>query len=118
MATLKILLGDVSARWRRVLKELAQDDDRLQLVGEAGGPVEILLQTKKISADVVVLSQTVGGGEPGICSHLLLEYPNLVVVLVPIDSGPNIFYRLVLFREIVEASKDALHAMLRKQFSD
>jgi hypothetical protein len=118
MPTLKILLGEVSTGWRRVLRELAQDDDRLQLVGEAAGPVEILLQTKRISADVVVLSQTVGGGEPGICSHLLLEYPNLVVVLVPIDSGPHILYRLVLLREIAEASKDALHAMLRKHFTD
>ena len=114
MTSVRILLGEIGTRWGQVLKELAEGDDQLQILGEAEGPIDILLRTKGLSADLVVLSHTPNGGEPGICSHLLLEYPNLVVVLVPSDSGPNILCRMVLHREIRDASKEALRVLLRK----
>lgn len=100
--------------WKRVLKELSHEDPQLQIVGEADEPVDVLLKTGKAKADVVVLPQTIHGGEPGICSHLLLEYPNLVVVLVPSEVGPNLLCRMVLYREISDASKEALRLMFRK----
>jgi hypothetical protein len=114
MPNVKILLGALGTPWTRALGELVGENDQLQIVGQADEPVDILLQAKRVNADVVVLSQAPHGGEPGICSHLLLEYPNLVVVLVPSDSGPNVICRVVLIREVRDASREALRIMLRK----
>jgi DNA-binding NarL/FixJ family response regulator len=114
MPNVKVLLGDIGIAWTRVVRELVGENDQLQIVGRAEEPVDILLQAKTANADVVVLSQALHGGEPGICSHLLLEYPNLVVVLVPSDSGPNVVCRMVLLREVRDASREALRIMLRK----
>jgi len=110
----KILLGDIEAGWRRVLRELAGENNQLEIIGEVKQAIDILLQAKKASADVVVLPQEIHGREPGICSHLLLEYPNLVVLLVPSNGGPNVLCRMVLYREIRDASKESLRIMLRK----
>src|SRR6266403_6385960 len=114
MPNVKILLGDIGTAWGQAVRELVGENDQLQIVGQAQKPVDILLQAKTANADVVVLSQALHGGEPGICSHLLLEYPNLVVVLVPSESGPNLVCRIVLHREVREASREALRIMLRK----
>jgi DNA-binding NarL/FixJ family response regulator len=114
MPNVKILLGDIGTAWTRVVRELVGENDQLHIVGQAEEAIDILVQVKRADADVVVLSQVLYGGEPGICSHLLLEYPNLVVVLVPSDSGPNVVCRIVLHREVREASREALRIMLRK----
>jgi hypothetical protein len=112
--SVRILLGDITSRWKWVLIELAEEEKQLQIVGEAQGAMDILLQTKIQRADLVVLSQTPDGGEPGACSHLLLEYPNLTVVLVPSDTGQNMLYRMVLHKETQQASKEALRTMLQQ----
>jgi len=114
MPNVKILLGDIGTAWGQAVRELVGENDQLQIVGQTQEPVDMLLQAKRANADVVILSQALHGGEPGICSHLLLEYPNLVVVLVPSDSGPNIVCRMVLHREVRDASIAALRIMLRK----
>jgi len=110
----KILLADIGVAWARTLRELVTENNQLQIVAEAKEPIDILLHAKSAKVDIVILSQTPDGGEPGICSHLLLEYPNLIVVLVPSESGPNVLHRLVLHREVRTACKETLKIMLRK----
>jgi len=118
MSSVKILLGDLGTAWEQAVRALVSENHQLQIVGQAQEPVDMLLQAKRSEADVVILSQSPHGGEPGICSHLLLEYPNLVVVLVPSGSGPNVVCRMVLHREVREASIAALRIMLRKLDAD
>src|ERR1700686_3173318 len=118
MSTVNILLGDIGAAWSQAVRALVGENDQLHIVGQAEAPVDMLLQAKRSNADVVILSQSRHGGEPGICSHLLLEYPNLVVVLVPSDGGPNVVCRMVLHREVRDASIAALRTMLRKLEAD
>jgi|SRR5271165_5552658 len=114
MPTVKILLGDVPTEWRSILSELAEEDDEIQIIGEALDPVDILVKVKNLKVNVVVLSQTPEGGEPGICSHILLEYPNLPLILVPLAGGPNVLCRLMQKRDTREASKEALDLLLRQ----
>lgn len=114
MPIVKMLLGEIGTEWKRIVEELVAENGKLLIVGEAEKPVDILLQARKANADVVVLSQELQGGEPGVCSHLLLEYPNVVVVLVPSEDGPNVLCRMALYREIREASSEVFRDMLRK----
>jgi DNA-binding NarL/FixJ family response regulator len=112
MSNANILLGAVATAWRRAIQELAQENEQLQIVGEIQNPVDILLQVKQTNANVVILSQTPNGTEPGICSHLLLEYPNVALVLVPNEAGPDVLCRMILIRKVREASKEGLRDML------
>src|SRR3979411_3138826 len=108
MPTVKILLGAIGTEWRRTVEQRRGENGKLQIVGEVEQLVDILLQARRANADVVVLSQEPHGGEPGVCSHLLLEYPNVVIVLVPSDGGPNVLCRMALYREVRDASREAL----------
>jgi AmiR/NasT family two-component response regulator len=110
----RILFGDISTEWKRTLSGLAFEEG-IEVIGEAVEPLNLLLQVNQHAADVVVLSQLENGGEPGICSHLLLEYSNLGILLLPStpDSGP--LHWMVLHREVVkEASTEGLRYVLRK----
>jgi hypothetical protein len=118
MSSVKIMLGDIGTTWEQAVRTLVLESNRLQIVGQAQEPVDMLLQAKRLDADVLILSQSRHGCEPGICSHLLLEYPNLVVVLVPSDSGPKVICRMVLHREVRDASSAALRIMLRELDAD
>ncbi len=81
----KVLLALESAPLRELLKDLVEREPGLALAGEVevADPIDLLVGVKKTQADVVV--QTWQGSEemPGICSHLLTEFPDLLVIGVP-----------------------------------
>jgi hypothetical protein len=109
----RVLLGKISAEWMAILADLIRSDARLEIVGVLESPLDVLLRAKELSADVVVLSQLRDGGEPGICSHFLLEYPNVALVLLPPSPGANVLLRLVLRKQTFGgASRTSLHSAL------
>jgi hypothetical protein len=108
--SLRILLGKISPDWMAVIAELVRSDSGLEIVGVLESPLDVLLRTKELSADLVVLSQLRDGGEPGICSHFLLEYPNVELLLLPASPGENVLWRMVLRKQNCgKASRTALH---------
>jgi DNA-binding NarL/FixJ family response regulator len=112
--TVRILLGKISAEWKRTLVELAQTDSDLEIVGTAENSIDILLQARELQADVVVLARPPGGKEPGLCSHLILEYPNLAVLILPGNRKCDVLRRMVLRKESWgEVSKEVLRAALK-----
>ncbi len=112
--TTRILLGTISAGWQRTLLDLVQADSDLEIVGATDDAVDLLMQIQQLKADVVVLSQLPGGGEPGVCSHLLLEYPNVTVLLLPPNGGYETLCRMVLRKEIWKrVSKETLREALK-----
>jgi len=113
----RILLGKVGAEWGSTLADLARPENDLEIVGRVNDVLDLLLQTGELKPDVVVLAQPPGGGEPGVCSHLMLEHPNVVVLLLPSTSGLHVMWRMVLRKESwSEASKETIHAALKAQF--
>jgi DNA-binding NarL/FixJ family response regulator len=112
--TVRILLGTIGAEWQRTLLDLAQSDGDLEIVGMAASAMDLLLQVEELKADVVVLSQVSGGEEPGICSHLMLEYPDVAVLLLPGTPRRNAVWRMVLRKESwKDASKEILRTALK-----
>jgi hypothetical protein len=111
---LKILLGKISSDWMAIIADLAHSGSGLEIVGVLESPLDVLLRTKELSADLVVLSQLRGGGEPGICTHFLLEYPNVELLLLPASPGESLLWRMVLRKQNYgEASRNALQAALQ-----
>ena len=114
---LRILLGKLSADWMAIIGEIARLDDGLEIVGVLESPLDILLRTAELRPDMVLLPQLRGGGEPGICSHFLLEYPNVELLLLPGTPGANSVLRMVLRKENCgEASKHLLHGLMQAAF--
>lgn len=110
---LRVLLGEISSEWEQILKRLAAADQGLKIVGQVNDSLRLLLEARTLQADVVVLSQLPDGSEPGICSHLVLELPNVIVVLVPASSAAHSLIRMVLYREQLPASGTALYSAIR-----
>jgi DNA-binding NarL/FixJ family response regulator len=113
MPGLRILLGEINSEWASLVKRLAAADQGIKIVGQVKHPLDLLLQAKTLNVDVVVISQLPDGGEPGICSHLVLEVPNVTIVLVPTSAAPAMLIRMVLYRDQLPASEKALYAAIR-----
>jgi hypothetical protein len=104
----------IDAEWKRLLMDVVESDSDLKVVGIAESAMDILLQAEDRKADVVVLAELPGGGEPGICSHLMLEYPNVAVVLLPCEPRYGVLRRMVLRKESwQEVSQEILLAALK-----
>jgi len=87
------------------------------VVGEALDPLEVLLAVRRTEADVVVTTLP-SSREPGISSHLLAEYPQLVVVALDPEGHRAILYRQVLVKETLDnADNKNLFSKLRKLIS-
>jgi hypothetical protein len=115
---MRILLGEIGAEWKRILLELASHDNDLEIVGTAEHAMDVLLRVAELKANVVVLAQLPGGGEPGVCSHLMLECPNVAILLLPASCGYGVLWRMVLRKESwSEISKEGLLAALKTSFT-
>lgn len=83
---------------REVLLEELGNQVEIQAIEVDPDPVELLPAVDRYEADVVVISLD-ESGDPGICSHLLAEYPSLLIIALSPSQERAILYRQVITRE-------------------
>ncbi len=105
------LLANRPRMIREVLRELIERQEDMEVVGEALDPVDILMAVREKEPDAIVLALS-GSEEPGLCSHLLAEYPNLTILGLRSD-GKTAFIRPRRI-EIVEPSEQSILYTLRQ----
>lgn len=66
------------------VRRLVDDQDDMEVVGDCRGPMKILQETGRLSADAVILARE-QAEDPGLCSQLLAVYPDLVILTVTPD---------------------------------
>lgn len=71
------------------------------VVGEITDPVEILIMTGEREAEVVVMDSLNGETDPGICSHLLSEFPDLLILALSPGLEQAIIYRQSISKELL-----------------
>ena len=92
---------------------LAQEPD-LEIVGEVNSPIDVLLELGSTQADVVVIDLPTSGKDPGLCSHLLTEYPEVKVVAVSSGGDTSIVYETgVIQRYLPDVSLEAVTGIIR-----
>jgi DNA-binding NarL/FixJ family response regulator len=91
---LKILFGIRSPEHREVLRKLIQSQKDMAVVGEVHDSVEILLTVADTEAEVILLDLLDPNADPGICSHLLIEFPHLIIFALSKDRKHVVTYRL------------------------
>lgn len=79
MKKIRVLLANRPRMMREVVRKTIEHQEDMKVVGEVLDPLGLLMAVRKTGADVVILALK-GSEEPGLCSHLLAEYPNLTIL--------------------------------------
>lgn len=78
----------------------------MEVVGETLDPLEVLLEVRRTEADVVITSLP-ASGEPSISSHLLAEFPQLVVIGLAPEGERAVLYRQVMVKQPIDNCGDS-----------
>jgi hypothetical protein len=84
-SSIRVLLANVPIPLAEWLARVLEDQKDIEIVDQPRGYVEMLLAAQK-GVDVVVLSVQEFQPLPGICSHLLSEFPDIKVLLLGMAS--------------------------------
>ena len=84
MKTMTATLEDSRPLFREVLHYLATNAG-MEVVGQSSDSLDLLCSIERLHPEVVFLWTSEASKEPGICSHLLQEYPELKIVVVSPD---------------------------------
>lgn len=87
---IRILLNIRPESFRQLLLERIAGESDLEVVGEANNPLDLLVLVGRTGADVVLQTWDDSGEPPGVCSHLLAEFPDLLII--GITSYPEQVY--------------------------
>ena len=87
MKELRVLLAIDSPLFSDALQHLLGREANVVLVGHVTDPVDLLVEVRRTRANVVIHSWPNSGQMPGICSHLLDQFPELLVIAIPSDSN-------------------------------
>lgn len=76
---IRVLLANRPRMLRELVRKIIEDEPDMEVVGEVLAPVDLLVAVRETKADAVILAMR-GSEEPGLCSHLLAEYPDLTIL--------------------------------------
>ena len=115
MSNIKVLLANRPRMHREMVAELVREQLDMEMKGEVLDPVELLLAVAETRADVVVLDLPQPDKEPGICSHLLAEYPDLLILALASDLDSGFLYQRALGKtQLPQVSQKEILAAIRK----
>ena len=99
---------------RDVMAELLAEAG-LDLMAHVPDELSLLISVGQLRPDVVFLAATDPSKEPGICSHLLIEFPRLKIVLLSGEQYAiaDVGVRFRLYADLTIASiSDSLRTLL------
>lgn len=83
MKKTRVVLALDSPMLGELLRKLIQREADVEVVDEVEDPVDLLLGVDLSGVDVVIHSWPESHEMPGICTHLLGEYPDLLLIGIP-----------------------------------
>jgi DNA-binding NarL/FixJ family response regulator len=112
VSKITILLANLPQMMREVLRSIIAHQADMEIIGEFPDPVELLLAAKETRADAVIVEMR-GAEEPGLCSHLLAECPNVTILVLESEGNTAFIEQLCPWRrEIVDPSEaNIVHAL-------
>lgn len=110
---IRIVLAHLPLKAHMFIREMVRRQEDMEIVGETLHPFDLLVAVKEQTADAVILS-TRDSEVPGLCSHLLAEYPRLTVLALNLEAGRAFLKQLCpVGREITNPSGERVLAALR-----
>lgn len=118
MKRMRILLGNHPRLLREVLRELIAHQPDMEVVGEVVGPIALLVAGQALKPDIIVVALQ-DAEEPGLCSHLLAELPNVTILALTSDRTGAFIAQLCPRRQAIkELSAATLLQSLRHAIQD
>ncbi len=114
MKKIRILLANRPPMLLEVMREMVQRQEDMEVVGEILDPIGLLVAVREREADAVILTLKDHHEEPGLCSHLVAEYPNLTILGLAADGKiaflrpPRREIKVPSVDSIVDALRDAI----------
>lgn len=72
-----------------LLQDFLADEPFVDVVGQVVDPADLLVAVGRTAANVVIQNWESAGQMPGICTHLLAAYPDLLVIGLGPDGEHN-----------------------------
>lgn len=115
---IRILLGNSLGMIPETVKELIAAQPDMQIVGDAESPMQILREVGSHPVEVVVLA-TRGDEEPGLCSHLLSAFPDIIILCIAVDlSAAFLQHRRPQRYAMPDTQPETILSSLRSMMSD
>jgi len=112
---IRVLLATKSRELCESLRNLIQSQMDMEVVGEAFSPIELLLAVDQMKADVVIIEMLDSDQDPGICSHLLAEYPELLILaLTPERESAYLFRQRIIREPLCEVADENILLAIRQ----
>ncbi len=109
-----ILLANLPTIVEEVFSKALDSQPDMRLLGRVDAAVDLLLRVG-IETDVVILGVNNGDECPGICSHLLSEFPHLRIVVLSINGEQATMYWMALNQQRIDTmSGEQLLANIRE----
>ena len=100
---------------RQALRRALERQSDLEIETVDPDPVELLAAVDRTAADVVVVTLPESGADPGISSHLLLEFPGLLVIAISAaEQRAALFRQEIVREELVPMGEAQLLAAIRR----
>ncbi len=99
-AIICVMVSDLSGVLGQLVTRLVEQQADMSLARQTHGPLK-LLQAMGPEVDVLILGAAQVRPAPGICSHLLQEFPHLRILVLAHNGGDAALYWLGLRRERV-----------------
>ena len=114
----KILMVNVAGNLRDLLQGVIERWDNMLVVGEAFDPIDLLLTVNETEADVVIMGHPDADSMPGICTHLLTEYPILLILIIStIDQRAFLYERKITQEEVSYTIPEDLIVRVNEAYS-
>src|SRR5262245_49126703 len=109
---------DVPGALHNLLQDVIQRQKNMLIVGEAFDPIDLLLTVNETDADVVIMGHPQADRMPGICTHLLAEFPILLILIVStIDQRAFLYERKITQEEVSYTIPEDLIARVNEAYS-
>lgn len=119
METVKVLLANRPRMLRESLRSVIEGHDDIEVEAVEPDPVTVLAAVDRAAADVVVIALPDSGEDPGLCSHLLTEYPDLLVLALSTAEANAFAYRQVITKEELQPPSTAsILACIRRRHQE
>ena len=93
MQKIKVMLASRPQMLSAIIRNLINRQPDMITVGDVIDPIKLLFAIREMPVDVVIVTPLKANGEPKICSHLLLEYPSLIVITLSAKGEAAYLYQ-------------------------
>lgn len=115
MGRIRILFSIQPRVLAEIFRRLIEVQEDMEVVGEWLDPVKLLLAVRQEEPDVIILTAPDPSSEPGICSHLLSEHPNLVILAFSPERECAFVYHMMIGKEpVMDMSERGILEVIRR----